>query len=265
MTTETERAKQLADDHLSWVAGYNKALGLTMIPMAAAEYLYRTAIAHGVGHGIEMERNGEFRPTIGPDLTAEEIANIIGAIPLGSGLANETQHPLHPEDVERISGAMAKTPPLCVSCTLNGNECEHSGETVKWCGHYTSSLRERIAEAKEPQALDLSLPSIMLECTAGEAYAKYLEECAEVDKAGTVLHSLIELWDCIQAVQTSIEKGGEWQSLYAGLMADMLERERQGNQVLLARRAMLMKNAARWRYSDSVNRIIIESNGERWK
>jgi hypothetical protein len=208
--------------------------------------------------------------------------------------------PLPPEEVERISGKVAPLPLLCKTCgqedcsTNRMNECEKYAQCARWIEKPASSLRERIAEAKEdahsyeireangvklqpgqfyhikaeakePQALDLSLPSITLECTAAEAYAKYLEECTEVDKAGTVLHSLIELWDCIQAVQTSIEKGGEWQSLYAGLMADMLDRERRGNQVLLARRAMLMKNAARWRYSDSVNRIIIESSGERWK
>jgi hypothetical protein len=239
MTTETERAKQLARNHWGYIEATLATHGVQQEELTIIGHHYTTAMIHGFGHGVEAERKGAFRPRIGA--------------------------PLPLEDVERVSGAMAKTPPLCVSCALNGNECEHSGETVKWCGHYTSSLRERIAEAKEPQALDLSLPSIMLECTAAEAYAKYLEECAEVDKAGTVLHSLIELWDCIQAVQTSIEKGGAWQGLYAGLMADMLDRERRGNQVLLARRAMLMKNAARWRYSDSVNRIIIESNGERWK
>jgi hypothetical protein len=269
MTTETERAKKLADDHLSWVAGYNKALGLTMIPMAAAEYLYRTAIAHGVGHGIEMERNGEFRPTIGPDLTAEEIANIIGAIPLGSGLANETQHPLHPEDVERISGAMAKTPPLCVSCTLNGNECEHSGETVKWCGHYTSSLRERIAEAKEPQALDLSLPSIMLECTAEEAHRKYAEENAEwlTTDIGT-MEELIERWDCLQALNTYLDRGGDAAFVMDEInyiTHDLKAYAAKGAKLMEAKAAAILKNAKRGYYSPEVNQIIIASNGERWK
>jgi hypothetical protein len=276
MTTETERAK--ASDRQEAGNHYKD------MPIQPAEFCQRNRLNWCEANVVKYVCRHRDKKG------AEDIRKAIHYLEL----LLEWEYPLPPEDVERISGAMAKTPPLCVSCALNGNECEHSGETVKWCGHYTSSLRDRIAEAKEdahsyeireangvklqpgqfyhikaeakePQALDLSLPSITLECTAAEAYAKYLEECTEVDKAGTVLHSLIELWDCIQAVQTSIEKGGEWQSLYAGLMADMLDRERRGNQVLLARRAMLMKNAARWRYSDSVNRIIIESSGERWK
>jgi hypothetical protein len=110
----------------------------------------------------------------------------------------------------------------------------------------------------------MGLPSIALDCSANAAWLKYLEECREVEKAGTVLHSLIELWDCIQAVQTCIEKGGDKQDVYNGLIADMEQRRLHCNQVDLARRAMLMKNAARWRYSDEVNRIIIESNGHRF-
>jgi hypothetical protein len=262
MTTETERAKQLADAHWNgYVGELLRAFGVNVADADGFNFI--SAFQHGYKHAVEDIRAGMFRPQIGPDYIADEVERISESLNLDGGVwAGAGTWTPHPDEI---------TPPhpgatLCRSCQRDGHCIGYYPTTEDGgCEGYISSLRERIAEAKEPQALDLSLPSITLECTAAEAYAKYLEECAEVDKAETVLHSLIELWDCIQAIQTSIEKGGEWQSLYAGLMDDMLDRERRGNQVLLARRAMLMKNAARWRYSDSVNRIIIESNGERWK
>ena len=107
------------------------------------------------------------------------------------------------------------------------------------------------------EALDIRLPSINLACTWQQAYEKYQEECKEVQAAETVLHSLIELFDCIQAIQTCNEKGGNQHSLYTGLMCDMAERYRHGKPVLLARDAMLRKNAARWRYTDEVNAAIL--------
>jgi hypothetical protein len=76
MSKQTDFASKLANDHLAWVVGYNKALGLTIIPLAAAEYLYRTAMFHGAGHGIESERRGDFRPSIGESLSVEDVASI---------------------------------------------------------------------------------------------------------------------------------------------------------------------------------------------
>jgi hypothetical protein len=69
--------------------------------------------------------------------------------------------PLPPEEVERISGKVAPLPLLCKTCgqedcsTNRMNECEKYAQCARWIEKPASSLRERIAEAKEPQALDL--------------------------------------------------------------------------------------------------------------
>jgi hypothetical protein len=164
MTAETERAKQLADDHLSWVAGYNKALGLTMIPMAAAEYLYRTAIYHGYGHGCEDTRHGYPAPRAtqaNQDLILKTCSTCAdtGCCNTGRTLGGCSLHtPLPPEEVERISGEVAPLPLLCKTCgqedcsTNRMNECEKYSQCARWIEEPTSSLREQLAEAKEPQA-----------------------------------------------------------------------------------------------------------------
>jgi hypothetical protein len=257
MTTETERAKKLADDHLSWVAGYNKALGLTMIPMAAAEYLYRTAIYHGVGHGIELERSGIFRPRIGD--------------------------PLPPEEVERIIGEVAPLPLLCKTCgqedcsTNRMNECEKYAQCARWIEKPASSFRERIAEAKEPQALDLSLPSITLPGDVDKVWMKYHEEYAEWARSNpNTIEGLMELWDCIQVLQTIAERGGHSDHLAELYTTAAKKFLGEGKPVMEAKRAMLLKNAHRLRptiggeqthgyYSPEVCAIIIASNGGRWK
>jgi hypothetical protein len=195
--------------------------------------------------------------------------------------------PLPPEEVERISGEVAKTPPICVSCASDAAKCEHSGETVKWCGWYTSSLRERIAEAKgtaiseidiglvvmaeakEPQALDLSLPSIMLECTAEEAHRKYAEENAEwlTTDIGT-MEELIERWDCLQALNTYLDRGGDAAFVMDEInyiTHDLKAYAAKGAKLMEAKAAAILKNAKRGYYSPEVNQIIIASNGERWK
>jgi hypothetical protein len=239
MTTETERAKKLADDHLSWVAGYNKALGLTMIPMAAAEYLYRTAIYHGVGHGIELERSGIFRPRIGD--------------------------PLPPEEVERIIGEVAPLPLLCKTCgqedcsTNRMNECEKYAQCARWIEKPASSLRERIAEAKEPQALDLKLPTIAIRCTPAQILEKFKEEVDEYNAAATgSMAQLIEAWDVIQVAQTYREHGGCSENADVTAITWNLQGwDATGRPVMQAKRAMLVKNAARAMYSDKDNAAIL--------
>jgi hypothetical protein len=142
MTTETERAKQLAEDHWN---GYVSPLICNHAKedhlyshedmLRLCKFHYLTASVHFFGHGVEAERKGEFRPRIGD--------------------------PLPPEEVERISGKVAPLPLLCKTCgqedcsTNRMNECEKYAQCARWIEKPASSLRERIAEAKEPQALDL--------------------------------------------------------------------------------------------------------------
>jgi hypothetical protein len=277
MTTETERAKQLASDRQEGGNHYKD------MPIQLAEFCQRNRLNWCEANVVKYVCRHRDKKG------AEDIRKAIHYLEL----LLEWEYPLPPEDVERISGAMAKTPPLCVSCALNGNECEHSGETVKWCGHYTSSLRDRIAEAKEdahsyeireangvklqpgqfyhikaeakePQALDLSLPSIMLECTAEEAYNKYLSERKEwMATIDGTMSELIEKWDCIQAYQTHVEHKGKLP--HEGDENAIRRYVEEGRPVMQAKAAMLLKNAKRGYYAPEVNQIIIASNGERWK
>jgi hypothetical protein len=142
MTTETERAKQLAEDHWKYISATLKVHGVGEEETEIIGHHYTTAMIHGFIHGVEAERTGLFRPQIGPDYIAEEVEAAI-------------QQALSGQEAERISGEMANTPPICASCARGYAECDNAGETVKWCGWYDSALREQIAEAKEPQALDL--------------------------------------------------------------------------------------------------------------
>jgi hypothetical protein len=260
MTTETERAKQLAEDHLSWVAGYNKALGLTMIPMAAAEYLYRTAIYHGVGHGIELERKGEFRPRIGDPLPPEEVERISGEHRLCTSCAHGICEALLVERCDETGQCdRYVAPSLCESCSKRNNCPLDSPNAVKQCGQYVSSLRERIAEAKEPQALDFKLPTIAICCTPAQILEKFKEEVKEYeDAAPGSMAQLIEAWDVIQVAQTYREHGGCSHNVETGaVVCNLQDWHGAGRPVMQAKRAMMIKNAARAMYSDKDNAAIL--------
>jgi hypothetical protein len=233
MTTETERAKQLARNHWGYIEATLATHGVQQEELTIIGHHYTTAMIHGFGHGVEAERRGDFRPRIGD--------------------------PLPPEEVERISREVAKTPPLCVSCASDAAKCEHSGETVKWCGWYTSSLRERIAEAKEPQALDLSLPTIAICCTPFQILEKFKEEVEEYNAAEPgSMAQLIEAWDVIQVAQTYREHGGCSENADVTAIAWNLQGwDATGRPVMQAKRAMLVKNAARAMYSDKDNAAIL--------
>jgi hypothetical protein len=190
--------------------------------------------------------------------------------------------PLPPEEVERIIGEVAPLPLLCKTCgqedcsTNRMNECEKYAQCARWIEKPASSLRERIAEAKEPQALDLSLPSITLPGDVDKVWMKYTEEQAEWMRSDPkTVEGLMELWDCIQVLQTVAERGGHGDhlvELYTSAAEKFLQ---EGKPVIEAKRAMLLKNAKRLRptvggdqshgyYSPKVCAAIIASNGHRF-
>jgi hypothetical protein len=156
------------------------------------------------------------------------------------------------------------------------NECEKYAQCARWIEKPASSLRERIAEAKEPQALDLSLPSITLPGDVDKVWMKYTEEQAEWMRSDPkTVEGLMELWDCIQVLQTVAERGGHGDhlvELYTSAAEKFLQ---EGKPVIEAKRAMLLKNAKRLRptvggdqshgyYSPKVCAAIIASNGHRF-
>lgn len=246
MQTPAERSKQLAEDHWKYVkatiAVHNptgQAFTLAEV-MAIAEHHYLTAAQHFYGHAVEDVNNGLFRPRIGS--------------------------PLSPEEVEKISKEVVNTPPICASCARGPAECSHSAETVKWCGWYFSNLREQIAEAEEPQPLDLSLPTITICCTPSQIMEKFKEEVEEYAKSASgSMSQFIEAWDVIQVAQTYREHGGADQDLEisAGIVEWNLKGWHETDRpVMQAKAAMLLKNATRGYYSPEVNQIIIETNGE---
>lgn len=80
--TETERAKQLANDHWDgyvshMVEVHSVGANYTQAEvMAICKHHYISATIHGYKHAIEDERNGIFRPRISEPLTTGEIAAI---------------------------------------------------------------------------------------------------------------------------------------------------------------------------------------------
>lgn len=172
--------------------------------------------------------------------------------------------PLPAEEVERISREVASAS-LCDSCAKADVSCPVYPAPLSTvsCVEYVSSLREQIAEAKEPQPLDLSLPSIALECTAEEAWEKLGTERQEwVDAKIGSFEELVEKWDCLQAHHTYKERGGIKNTTDVTGIETYYHENRP---VMRAKAAMLLKNAQRGYYSPETCAIIIASNGERWK
>jgi hypothetical protein len=179
-----------------------------------------------------------------------------------------------------ILGAVKDTPPqpevgknpapLCPSCRRYDTEChgansEYPATADGGCEGYIKA--ESVATAKQapPTAadtpLDFTLPSIALKCTAEEAKAKFHSEVEEyrATKEGSMAE-LIERWDCYHALRTYYERGGnvEWyQDVVRFPMDDLSKWFAEGRPVMQARRAMLIKNAARAMYSDEDNAAIL--------
>jgi hypothetical protein len=244
VTDESVRAKKLADAHWN---GYVSPLICSHAKedrfysheemLRLCKFHYLTAAVHFFGHGVEAERKGEFRPRIGT--------------------------PLPPEEVERISGEVAPPHPtatLCHSCQRDGHCCgDYPATKDGGCEGYFSSLRERIAEAKEPQALDLSLPTIAICCTPFQILEKFKEEVEEYNVAEPgSMAQLIEAWDVIQVAQTYREHGGCSHDVETGVVVcNLQDWHGAGRPVMQAKRAMLVKNAARAMYSDKDNAAIL--------
>jgi hypothetical protein len=186
----SERAKQLANDHAVWVSGLLKTLGLNTLPIATAEYLYRTATEHGYGHGVEDTHSG-FNPY--------------------------------------ESSALGKI------VILKIDEISHI-----------------------PGALDLRLPSVILECSSNEAWNKYQSELHEfLEEKPYSFAAIVERWDCLQALQTHKERGGYAETTYCNVLADLDNMHDGGLPVMLAKVIFLNKNAVRGYYSPETCQAII--------
>lgn len=74
--TEKERAKQLAEEHWGYVKVTLCVHGVDDEVLQVVQHHYLTAAVHFHFHGVEDERNGLFRPSIGEPLTTGEIAAI---------------------------------------------------------------------------------------------------------------------------------------------------------------------------------------------
>jgi hypothetical protein len=183
-----------------------------------------------------------------------------------------------------ILGAVKDTPPqpevgknpapLCPSCRRYDTEChgansEYPATADGGCEGYIKA--ESVATAKQapPTAadtpLDFTLPSIALKCTAEEAWKKFESELKEWRAAelGSA-EELIERWDCLQAVQTFYERGGNlghYQTHVQIIMHDLAKWFSMGRDVMVARAAMVVKNARRNYYAPEVNAAIIATNG----
>jgi hypothetical protein len=280
MTTETERAKRLASDRQVGGNHYKD------MPIEPAEFCQRNQLNWCEANVVKYVCRHRDKKG------AEDIRKAIHYLEL----LLEWEYPLPPEEVERTSGEHR----LCTSCAhgiceaLLVERCDETGQ----CDRYVSSLRERIAEAKEdahsyeireangvklqpgqfyhikaeakePQALDLSLPSITLECTAEEAHRKYAEENAEwlATDIGT-MEELIERWDCLQVLNTYLDRGGDAAFVMDEInyiTHDLKAYAAKGAKLMEAKAAAILKNALRGYYAPVVNQIIIASNGERWK
>jgi hypothetical protein len=76
MKAESAKAKELARDHWGYVQDVLRLHGQSDELINIVGFHYIAAMIHGVKHGIELERNGLFRPSIGEPLSAEEVADI---------------------------------------------------------------------------------------------------------------------------------------------------------------------------------------------
>jgi hypothetical protein len=256
MTTETERAKQLADAHWNgYVGELLRAFGVNVADADGFNFI--SAFQHGYKHAVEDIRAGMFRPQIGPDYIADEVERISESLNLDGGVwAGAGTWTPHPDEI---------TPPhpgatLCRSCQRDGHCIGYYPTTEDGgCEGYASSLRERIAEAKEPQALDLSLPTIAICCTPFQILEKFKEEVEEYNVAEPgSMAQLIEAWDVIQVAQTYREHGGCSHDVETGVVVcNLQDWHGAGRPVMQAKRAMLVKNAARAMYSSEDNAAIL--------
>lgn len=154
-----------------------------------------------------------------------------------------------------------ETEGLCATCQKTRPECGNStvGGVVTYCIRWVDAKQEAPTAAEQP--LDFTLPSIALKCTAEEAKAKFESEVEEyrATKEGSMAE-LIERWDCYHALRTYYERGGnvEWyQDVVRFIMEDISKWFAEGRPVMQAKRAMLIKNAARAMYSDEDNAAIL--------
>ena len=77
MLNEVEAAKELTAAHWGYIEKTLALHGMQQEELAIIEHHYTTAMIHGIGHGIEMERRGDFRPRIGESLTMQEVADTV--------------------------------------------------------------------------------------------------------------------------------------------------------------------------------------------
>lgn len=156
---------------------------------------------------------------------------------------------------------------LCATCDLDDNGCFFGEAPHLSC----SSYKER-----KPEPLDFELPSITLEGDETDVWEKYKEERDEYERAceegASDMDCLVELWDCIQVLQTHKERGGHSPQTYMRYCGYMNDEAEAGMPVMEARRQMLLKNASRPRpgggtgyYSPKTCKIILASDGRRWK
>jgi hypothetical protein len=266
--TPDARAKQLASDHWN---GYIKGLleayggehGINLSRIHG--YNYITAFAHGYKHAVEDCENNMF----GMFGEVDEVALEAELDRSCGNAAADAEHDLRTKDL------FARGCPTCLDTTV----CAKTMKTdlTGKCLYHRSALRERMMEAKEPHTakqepptaadtpLNFALPSIALKCTAEEAWKKFESELKEWRAAelGSA-EELIERWDCLQAVQTFYERGGNlghYQTHVQIIMHDLAKWFSMGRDVMVARAAMVVKNARRNYYAPEVNAAIIATNG----
>jgi hypothetical protein len=174
---------------------------------------------------------------------------------------------------ERVLDAKEEAPFPYMGCATT-DCCNHSISYLRNCAAYLpGAMRQCVsyttAKQEPPTAagtpLNFTLPSIALKCTAEEAWKKFESELKEWRAAelGSA-EELIERWDCLQALQTFYERGGNvthYQTHVGVIMHDLAKWHSMGRAVMVARAAMVVKNARRNYYAPEVNAAIIASNG----
>jgi len=80
MLNEVEAAKELTAAHWGYIEKTLLLHGMLPEELEVIAHHYTTAMIHGIGHGIEMERRGDFRAKIGEPLTMQEVADTVKGI-----------------------------------------------------------------------------------------------------------------------------------------------------------------------------------------
>lgn len=253
-------AKKLAREHWGYIEATLTVHGVQPEELAVIGHHYTTAMIHGIGHGIEMERRGDFRPRIGAPLSAQEVDDITASIPSGCQNWECAHHaPACPCNCQLYGMA---GPGFC-QFYLNPDDAEESGETLAPPSATIEEVCGILADRAAGEVLNLSLPSIALECTPSQAWFKYVDECREFMAEPTdSWPQIIEAWDCCQSMQTYREReSGCNIRLPEKKLSEMYDR---GLPVMEAKAVMLVKNAAREYYAPEVNAAILSSNGHSW-